>query len=109
MKKHDFISFDLFSGADGLTEGLRNAGFDTKFAFEINEIASKAYSMNHKNTIVITKDICDVDMEVRDQKNYVELNESGSDYLVIWGCEIKKMNLDNLIEKLSAFIGVGSL
>jgi DNA (cytosine-5)-methyltransferase 1 len=63
MKKYDFISFDLFSGVGGLTEGLRKAGFETKFAFEINELASKAYSMNHKNTTIITKDIREVDLD----------------------------------------------
>jgi DNA (cytosine-5)-methyltransferase 1 len=63
MKEYNFISFDLFSGVGGLTEGLRQAGFDTRFAFEINEIAAKAYSMNHENTIVITKDIRAVDLD----------------------------------------------
>jgi G:T-mismatch repair DNA endonuclease (very short patch repair protein) len=42
-----------------------------------------------------------------DLRNYDELKAAGGDYLVIWGCEIKKKNLDSLIEKLSAFIGVG--
>jgi DNA mismatch endonuclease Vsr len=42
--------------------------------------------------------------KVRDQKNYVELNEAGWDYLVIWGCEIKKRNLDVLIEKIEKFL-----
>lgn len=41
----------------------------------------------------------------RDLKNYAELNEAGWDYLVIWGCEIKKRNLDSLINKLKLFIG----
>jgi DNA mismatch endonuclease Vsr len=42
--------------------------------------------------------------KVRDQKNYVELNEAGWDYLVIWSCEIKKRSLDILIEKISKFL-----
>ncbi|RNC64469.1 DNA cytosine methyltransferase [Proteiniphilum sp. X52] len=60
------LSIDLFSGVGGLSEGLRQAGFDTKLAFEIDELASKAYSINHKKVKVITKDIRDVDIaEVR--------------------------------------------
>jgi DNA (cytosine-5)-methyltransferase 1 len=46
-----------------LTEGLRRAGFKTKFAFEIDEIASKAYSMNHTNTTVINNDIRKVNLD----------------------------------------------
>jgi DNA (cytosine-5)-methyltransferase 1 len=63
MKEMNFISFDLFSGVGGLTEGLRKAGFNTKCAFEIDEIASKAYSLNHKNTVVITQDIREVNLD----------------------------------------------
>jgi DNA mismatch endonuclease Vsr len=40
----------------------------------------------------------------RDLKNYVELSETGWDYLVIWGCEIKKRNLDFLINKINIFL-----
>lgn len=56
------ISIDLFSGVGGLTEGLSQAGFKTKYAFEIDHLASKAYSLNHEETTVITKDIRDVDI-----------------------------------------------
>jgi DNA mismatch endonuclease Vsr len=42
--------------------------------------------------------------KARDQKNYVELNEAGWDYLIIWGCEIKKRNIDALIEKIDKFL-----
>jgi DNA mismatch endonuclease Vsr len=42
--------------------------------------------------------------KMRDRKNYLELNEAGWDYLVIWGCEIKKKNLDILIKKIEKFI-----
>ncbi len=57
------ISIDLFSGVGGLTEGLRKAGFQTTLAFEIDELASKAYKLNHKETEVITKDIRTVDID----------------------------------------------
>ena len=40
----------------------------------------------------------------RDLRNYTELNNAGWDILLIWGCEIKKRNLDNLIKKLRCFI-----
>jgi DNA (cytosine-5)-methyltransferase 1 len=96
MKKKKYISFDLFSGAGGLTEGLRKAGFDTKFAFEINEIASRAYSMNHKNTIVITKDIREVDLNEIKDKLY------GQDLHLLAGCppcqgfsSIRRLNKSN--------------
>ena len=56
-----FTAIDLFSGVGGLTEGLRQAGFKTKYAFEIDEVASRSYSMNHKGVEVITKDIRKVD------------------------------------------------
>jgi len=51
------ISIDLFSGVGGLTQGLHKAGFQTELAFEIDEIASNAYQLNHKKTKVITEDI----------------------------------------------------
>jgi DNA (cytosine-5)-methyltransferase 1 len=54
------LSIDLFSGVGGLTEGMHQAGFKTKIALEVDEIASKAYELNHKRTKVLTKDIRDV-------------------------------------------------
>ena len=51
------LSIDIFSGCGGLTEGMHQAKFKTKVAFEIDEIASKAYRLNHPDTTVITKDI----------------------------------------------------
>lgn len=58
-----FTAIDLFSGVGGLTEGLRQAGFKIKYAFEIDEVASRSYSMNHKEVKVITKDIRKVDIK----------------------------------------------
>jgi len=63
MNDTSFISIDLFSGMGGLTEGLRKAGFQTVLAFEIDELASKTYKLNHTETEVITKDIRKVDIE----------------------------------------------
>lgn len=57
------ISIDLFSGIGGGTEGLHQAGFQTELAFEIDELASKAYNLNHKTTQVITDDIRKVDTD----------------------------------------------
>jgi DNA mismatch endonuclease Vsr len=42
--------------------------------------------------------------KARDQRNYVELNQAGWDYLILWGCEIKKRNLGILIEKIDKFL-----
>jgi len=50
-------SIDIFSGVGGLTEGMHQANFKTQLAFEIDELASKAYKLNHPKTTVITKDI----------------------------------------------------
>jgi DNA (cytosine-5)-methyltransferase 1 len=53
----NLYSIDIFSGVGGLSEGMHQADFKTELAFEIDEIASKAYQLNHPNTSVITKDI----------------------------------------------------
>jgi len=53
----ELFSIDIFSGVGGLTEGMHQADFKTKIAFEIDELASKAYRLNHPDTTVITKDI----------------------------------------------------
>lgn len=53
----ELLSIDIFSGCGGLTEGMHQANFKTKVAFEIDEIASKAYRLNHPQTSIITKDI----------------------------------------------------
>ena len=53
----NLYSIDIFSGCGGLTEGMQQADFKTELAFEIDEIASKVYRLNHPDTTVITKDI----------------------------------------------------
>jgi DNA (cytosine-5)-methyltransferase 1 len=58
-----FISIDLFSGIGGLSEGLRQADFQIALALEIDEWASKTYTLNHEYTEVITNDIRKVTVE----------------------------------------------
>lgn len=66
----ELLSIDIFSGVGGLTEGMHQANFKTQLAFEIDEIASKAYQLNHRDTIVITKDIRKVSIaEIKRQLN----------------------------------------
>lgn len=69
-QENKYTSLDLFSGVGGLTSGMHRAGFETKMAFEIDELASMAYNLNHKKTKVFTKDIQKVDIEdVKQQLN----------------------------------------
>jgi len=66
----ELLSIDLFSGVGGLTEGMHQADFKTQLAFEIDDIASKAYRLNHSDTTVITKDIRKVSIaEIKKQLN----------------------------------------
>ncbi|MFA6086379.1 DNA cytosine methyltransferase [Mucilaginibacter sp.] len=52
-----YNSIDLFSGVGGLTEGMHQAGFETKLAIEIVEEAVIGYKLNHANATVLQKDI----------------------------------------------------
>ena len=71
----ELYSIDIFSGCGGLTEGMHQADFKTKVAFEIDEIASKAYRLNHSNTTVITKDIRKVSIaEIKRQLNGIKIH-----------------------------------
>jgi DNA (cytosine-5)-methyltransferase 1 len=51
------VSIDLFSGVGGLSQGMHRAGFKTKLAVEIDEVASEAYKANHRRTKVLADDI----------------------------------------------------
>lgn len=57
-----YTSIDLFSGAGGMSEGLRQAHFNTKLAFEIDATASMTYKLNHPKTYVYTQDIRTIDL-----------------------------------------------
>ena len=61
MKKtYNFNAIDLFSGCGGLSEGMVQAGFNSKVAIELDKYAVLAYRMNHPKGTVIEQDIRNV-------------------------------------------------
>lgn len=50
-------ALDLFSGAGGLSVGLRQAGFTVLGAIEISELAARTYKINHPTTLVWQRNI----------------------------------------------------
>lgn len=56
-------SLDLFAGAGGLTEGLREAGFQSLYANELVPTYSRTFAANHPSAIVDSRDIRSVDAE----------------------------------------------
>lgn len=58
MKKYTAI--DLFCGAGGLTCGLEQAGFRVLAGVELLNIAAETYRHNHKRTLLLEDDICNL-------------------------------------------------
>lgn len=56
-------SIDLFSGAGGLTQGLKNAGFDCLYANEVEPQFANTFAVNHPEAKVESKDIRLVDAQ----------------------------------------------
>lgn len=52
-----YIAVDLFSGCGGMSEGLRQAGFNVIAAVEIDKHAAMTYRLNHHDTILFEEDI----------------------------------------------------
>lgn len=80
--KKSFTAIDLFSGCGGLTEGLRQSGFNVLAAIELDPIAAITYQLNHPNVAVIKEDIVAVDSA--DLRQRLELKNGELDLLA--GC-----------------------
>jgi DNA (cytosine-5)-methyltransferase 1 len=60
VKPKNLTAVDFFSGAGGLSHGLKKAGFTVVAAVEVNKEFSRTYKANHPGTHLLTKDIRDV-------------------------------------------------
>lgn len=75
-------AIDIFSGCGGLTTGLRKAGFSVVAGVEIEEAASRVFSLNHPKTHLWTEDI--VGLSTRRIKSKLNLRVGELDLLA--GC-----------------------
>lgn len=57
IKKSVLTSLDLFSGAGGMAEGFRQAGYRAVFATDFDEMAGRTFSWNHPEVPFETRDI----------------------------------------------------
>ena len=53
-------AIDLFSGAGGLTCGLKQAGFQVLAGVELDEVAAHTYQHNHRDSLILQNDIRDL-------------------------------------------------
>ncbi len=60
---NDLYAIDIFSGAGGLSVGLKQAGFNVVLANEIDKNFAKTYSKNHPNTKMLNKNIYDINFK----------------------------------------------
>ena len=76
MKNSSYNAIDLFSGCGGLSEGLKQAGFNVIAAVEIDKDAAKCYALNHPETYLIIKDIRDISVlkELKKELNGTQLH-----------------------------------
>ncbi|WP_180057946.1 DNA cytosine methyltransferase [Acinetobacter sp. YH12141] len=75
-------AIDLFCGAGGLTEGLKQAGFNVLAGVELNKVAAQTYRLNHSDSICFESDI----RELSAEKILKDLNIKKGDLDLLAGC-----------------------
>lgn len=50
-------AIDLFSGAGGMSVGASMSGVDVRYAVELDKHAAATFELNHKNTVLLNRDI----------------------------------------------------
>ncbi|MHA3098428.1 DNA cytosine methyltransferase [Acinetobacter brisouii] len=82
MSPKTLTAIDLFCGAGGLTEGLKQAGFNVLAGVEINKIAVETYKLNHPEVQCF-----DIDIKKLSSKEILEsLNLKVGDLDLLAGC-----------------------
>ena len=75
-------AIDLFCGAGGLTEGLKQAGFNVIGAVEIDPIVARTYRLNHPKTYLWDKPI----QSLTSNEMLKELNIKKGELSLLAGC-----------------------
>ena len=63
LEKDEFVAVDAFAGGGGLAVGLRDAGFRTVAAIELEPHAAATFKVNHPEVHVYRQDVRDVSGE----------------------------------------------
>lgn len=64
MKNNKLTAIDIFSGAGGLSVGLKKAGFRVLAGVEIDDEAAASYKMNHRKQKLYIEDIRKLDPKI---------------------------------------------
>lgn len=75
-------AIDVFAGAGGLTQGLKQAGVQVIGAIELDSLASETYLLNHPDVIMWNKDI----QTVKGREILKRLNIKKGDLDILAGC-----------------------
>ena len=64
LQRNKPIAIDLFCGCGGVTEGLKQSGFEVLAAVDNDPISCSTYRMNHPEVRLFENDICTLDPQV---------------------------------------------